>query len=84
MTSISFAEFVSTDVRVFVLKQVERNAMDFKFVMDGEDVAVRRARTRRGTERNTALRGAATRSNNSVKWMAMWRLNGDGRASSVA
>ena len=59
MTNTGFAEFVSSDVRDFVLKQIETNAKDFKLVIDGKEVAVRRARTPRATERNTALRNAA-------------------------
>ena len=59
MTNTGFAEFVSSDVRDFVLKQMEKNTNDFKLVIEGKGVAVRRARTRRATERNTALRNAA-------------------------
>ena len=59
MTNTGFAEFVSSDVRDLVLKQMESNTDGFKFVIDGKEVAVRRARTRRATERNTALRKAA-------------------------
>ena len=59
MTNTGFAEFVSSDVRDFVLKQMEKNTNDFKLVIEGKEVAVRRARTRRASERNTALRNAA-------------------------
>ena len=59
MTNTGFAEFVSSDVRDLVLKQMESNTDGFKLVIDGKEVAVRRARTRRATERNTALRKAA-------------------------
>ena len=59
MTNTGFAEFVSSDVRDFVPKQMETNTKDFKLVIEGKEVAVRRARTRRATERNTALRNAA-------------------------
>ena len=59
MTNTGFAEFVSSDISDFVIKQVDANPVKFKLVIEGEDVAVRRARTRRATERNAALRGAA-------------------------
>ena len=54
-----FAEFVSSDVRDMVLKQVAADSTKFKLVIEGKEVAVRRARTRQATERNAALRGAA-------------------------
>ena len=59
MTNTGFAEFVSSDVRDLVLKQMESNTDGFKLVIDGKEVAVRHARTRRATERNTALRNAS-------------------------
>ena len=59
MTNTGFAEFVSSDIRDFVIKQVDANPVKFKLVIEGKDVSVRRARTRRATERNAALRGAA-------------------------
>ena len=42
-----------------VIKQVDANPVKFKLVIEGKDVSVRRARTRRATERTAALRGAA-------------------------
>ena len=71
MTNTGFAEFVSSDVRDLVLKQMESNTDGFKLVIDGKEVAVRRARTRRATERNTALRNAAE----TLKKLA--EMNGD-------
>ena len=59
MTNTGFAEFVPSDVRDMVLKQVAADSTKFKFVIEGEEVGVRRARTRQATERNAALRGAA-------------------------
>ena len=59
MTNTGFAEFVSSDVRDHVVKQIEGNVSKFKFAIDGTEVPVRRARTRRATERNAALRSAA-------------------------
>ena len=45
---------------------------------------MRRARTRRATERNAALRNAADTLKTSLKWMAMWRSSGAARVSNVA
>ena len=59
MTNTGFAEFISSDVRDFALKQIETNQAKLKFVINGKDVSIRRARTRQATERNAALRGAA-------------------------
>ena len=59
MTTTGFAEFVSSDVRDFAIKQVEANKDNFKFMIEDKEIAVRRARTRRATERNAELRGAA-------------------------
>ena len=59
MTNTNFEKFVSSDGLDLVLKQIETNESKFKFVINGKDVSIRRARTRQATERNAALRGAA-------------------------
>ena len=59
MTDTGFVEFITSDVREFVLSDIESNPEKHKFVMDGKVITVRQARTRRATERNTALRNAA-------------------------
>ena len=59
MTTTGFAEFVSSDVRDHVIKQVETSKENFKVMIEGKEILVRRARARRTAERNAALRGAA-------------------------
>ena len=59
MTDTGFVEFITSDVREFVLSDIESNPEKHKFVMDGKVITVRRARTRRATKRNTAFRNAA-------------------------
>ena len=59
MTDTGFVEFISSDVRDFVLQDIESNTEKHKCVLEGKTSTVRRARTRRATERNAALRSAA-------------------------
>ena len=59
MTDTGYVEFVSSDVRDFVLKLIDADEGKFKFNIEGKAIAIRRARTRRATERNAALRTAA-------------------------
>ena len=49
MTGIGFAELMTSDVRDFVLKDIESNPEKQTFVMDGKFITVRRARSRRAT-----------------------------------
>ena len=59
MTDIGFVEFATSDVRDFVLTDIELNLEKHEFVTDGNAITVPRARMRRATEGNNAARNIA-------------------------
>ena len=44
MSDTGFVEFVSSDARDVVLKQIDADEGKYKFTIEGKDIAVRRAR----------------------------------------
>ena len=57
MTDTGFAQFVSSDVRKFVLDKIEDK--NLKFNMKSKNVQIQRARSKAASDRNKALRLAA-------------------------